>query len=166
MNPRTIDIQDLAEFTIRYCYAVPTHISNLKLQKLLYYIQAWHLVYFNKHPLFEVQPEAWVNGPVYRDVYNKFKENYGEHIILETPNSKEESYKAVIDRLNLSDHQSKYLQSVLANYASRSAEHLVFRTHREKPWNEARKGLGPLDYSDSPITFDMMYNYYSSLIKK
>ena len=47
-------------------------ISPLKLQKLVYYAQAWSLVFINK-PLFFQDIEAWVSGPIIRDVWNEYK---------------------------------------------------------------------------------------------
>jgi uncharacterized phage-associated protein len=47
-------------------------ISNMKLQKLLYYQQGFHLAYFGK-PLFEEDIEAWMYGPVVPSVYSHFK---------------------------------------------------------------------------------------------
>ena len=47
-------------------------ITNLKMQKLLYYAQAWHLVYFKK-PLFCDSIKAWSFGPIATDAYYAFK---------------------------------------------------------------------------------------------
>ena len=49
-------------------------ISNLKLQKLLYYAQAWHLALYGE-PLFRDRIEAWVHGPVVPPVFGAFKHN-------------------------------------------------------------------------------------------
>lgn len=137
-------------------------VSNLKLQKLLYYIQAWHMVYFDKHTFFKEQPEAWVNGPVYRDIYTKYKD-YGYMPI--TPGfekSLEEDYTVLLERLGISEEQRKFLESLFSYYGKMSAEELAVRTHVERPWNNARAGLGPIDSSDRPITHESMYNYYIS----
>lgn len=166
-NLTTTKIKDLAEFVIRYCNLNNIPISNLKLQKLLYYIQAWHLVYFDKHPLFSNQPEAWVNGPVYREIYNDYKPYSYLDIRLGFEVSNKESYQKALDKLALTEDQEKYMQSVLDHFSNKTPDELVLRTHRDAPWNEARKGLGLLDYTDEIITYDLMYNYYSSLkVKK
>jgi hypothetical protein len=75
MSKNKIDLVDpikLAEYIALTLCARGASISHLKLQKLMYYAQGWGLV-FLKAPLFDEEPEAWVNGPVYRSVYNKFK---------------------------------------------------------------------------------------------
>ena len=50
-------------------------MSHLKLQKLLFYCQAYHLAYF-KEPLFDEDFEAWVHGPVCRIIYDSLKGKY------------------------------------------------------------------------------------------
>lgn len=50
-------------------------VDNLKLQKLLYYSQAVHLVMHDGKPLFDESIEAWAYGPVVRSVYNRYKRN-------------------------------------------------------------------------------------------
>ena len=47
-------------------------MSHLKLQKLLYFVQGYHLAYFGK-PLFEDDFEAWVHGPVSRKLFEKHR---------------------------------------------------------------------------------------------
>ena len=47
-------------------------LINLKLQKLLYYVQAWSYG-INKKPMFDGEFEAWIHGPVNREIYNRFK---------------------------------------------------------------------------------------------
>lgn len=162
-----VDIKNLSEFVIRFCQSNQMSISNLKLQKILYYIQAWHLVYFNKHPFFDDTPEAWINGPVYRKIYNEYKDcGREEFSILEDNHSKEEAYKKALSFLNISKEQEEYLRASLLYFGSLSAQQLVMRTHLEKPWNEARNGLGELEYSDKIISHEMMYEYYSQVKAK
>lgn len=162
----TVNIKDLAEFVVRYCNLNNIPITNLKLQKLLYYIQSWHLVYFDKHPLFKVEPEAWVNGPVYREIYGDYKPYGSLEIKLGYDVSIKDSYQKSLEKLALTEAQQKYMQSVLDHFSNKSTEELVLRTHREGPWNEARKGLGPLDYTDEVISHELMYDFYSSISSK
>lgn len=54
-------------------------LSNMKLQKLLYYEQGYHLAYFDA-PLFPDNFEAWLYGPVVPRVYDMFK-SYGNGLI-------------------------------------------------------------------------------------
>ena len=48
-------------------------MTNMKLQKMLYYQQGFHLAYFET-PLFDEDIEAWMYGPVVPSMYEKYKE--------------------------------------------------------------------------------------------
>src|SRR5579859_7908067 len=65
--------KQIADYILRFCQDHGDPISNLKLQKLLYYSQAWHLALYDK-PLFEEDLEAWVHGPAVMSVYGSFKD--------------------------------------------------------------------------------------------
>lgn len=62
---------DIAKHFIRFANEEGSFISNLKLQKLVYYAQAWHLA-IHGTPLFEEDFEAWVHGPVIPSLYQKY----------------------------------------------------------------------------------------------
>ena len=66
-------IHDIADYVILRIKTEDKYASliNLKLQKLLYYIQAWSYG-INKRPFFNGDFEAWIHGPVNRDIYNRF----------------------------------------------------------------------------------------------
>lgn len=70
------NISVMSHYIILFCNNLGVTINPLKLQKLLYYVQAWHISKFNKEILFDTLPEAWVNGPVYREVYDNFKSTF------------------------------------------------------------------------------------------
>src|SRR5262245_19575381 len=67
-----VSYQEVAYVFLKWAYSEGEIISNLKMQKLLYYAQAWHLVFFNK-PLFKEEIEAWDLGPVVSEAYQEFK---------------------------------------------------------------------------------------------
>src|SRR5437016_8859052 len=67
-----ISARKIADYLIAFAHRVGDPISNLKLQKLLYYAQAWYLALHNE-PLFPESIEAWVHGPAVPPVYGKFK---------------------------------------------------------------------------------------------
>ncbi len=165
-----VNILDIASFVLLHCIKNEISISHLKLQKLLYYIQAWHLVYFSKNQIFDEVPEAWVNGPVYRSVYNKFKD-FQMYNRLEYKKDKldklESEYKDSIDKLNvLSKNQIEFLNAVIGNYATMSHDKLVLLTHSEDPWNKARKDCKPFEYSNNQISIDDMFEFYSSKLNQ
>lgn len=129
-------------------------ISPLKLQKLLYYCQAWHLAVFGK-PIFDERIEAWAHGPVIPSQYGRFA------FMLRNEQIK-------INRLNIeppsiSGDSGQLLNEVLDLYGEHSASYLEALTHKEFPWIEARKGLEPWERSNEEITHDSMIRFYSSL---
>ncbi|WP_163444457.1 Panacea domain-containing protein [Flavobacterium columnare] len=162
-------LNKMSDFVILYCQNLGVSISPLKLQKLLYYIQSWHITKFEKDILFETMPEAWVNGPVYRPIYDKYKstffknENF-QNSLDEESLSKELSKK--LETLNLSKDKQDLVFSVLNAYGKLSDEKLVLMTHSEEPWNEARQGLSPIERSEKKISIDTIFNYYNNRLTK
>ena len=68
------NIQDVARYVGLSSTTKGLSISPLKLQKLLYYIQAWFMVFYGRdNTLFRDVPQAWVNGPVYPAIYHIYK---------------------------------------------------------------------------------------------
>ncbi|MGA1282896.1 MAG: Panacea domain-containing protein [Prochlorothrix sp.] len=98
-------------------------ISNLKLQKLVYYAQGFHLALFDE-PLFAEPIEAWTHGPVVPDLYRAYKE-YGAGSI---PRPEEINFEIY------TDEQQELLDEVYAVYGQFSAWKLRNMTHGEAPW--------------------------------
>ena len=102
-------------------------ISNLKLQKLLYYMQGFHLAFFET-PLFDDDIFAWQYGPVVPEVYFKYKQN---------GNSGIESEGNIIE---LDDKEEKLFDEVFSVYGEYSAIGLMNLTHEESPWKDTPLG--------------------------
>lgn len=166
----TVDISNLSNYLVLRFQNEGIPLTPLKLQKLLYYIQAWHTVFFEKHSLFNEEPEAWSNGPVYRSVYDTFKNQWlrNDPIKREFKDSGEllENLKSSYEALNLEQRQNEYLEALLKKYGQLPPERLVFMTHSEAPWNDAREGLGPFDKCDKKISTESMFQYYNNRIAK
>jgi uncharacterized phage-associated protein len=133
-----------------YILAIRGPMSAMKLQKLLYYSQAWHLVW-DEQPLFPEQIEAWASGPVVAELYPLHQ---GQFLISEWPAGDP-------DRLNAAERES--VDVVLDSYGDLDGRRLSHLLHAEAPWSEARAGLHPTDRSDRVITPAAMYEYYGSL---
>src|SRR4051812_11966723 len=99
-------------------------ITNLKLQKLVYYAQAWAMSLLNR-PLFQEPVEAWAHGPVVDAVYQEYK-NFGYDAL---PRSR--------SRPRFTPQELTVLQDVLAVYGEHSATFLEKLTHEEEPWRAA-----------------------------
>jgi uncharacterized phage-associated protein len=158
----------MSDFIILYCQNMGVSINPLKLQKLLYYIQSWHIVKFEKDILFGTMPEAWVNGPVYRPIYDKYKASFFRNENFPNDLDEESLSKKIaenLESLGLSKDKQKLVFSVLDAYGKLSDERLVLMTHSEEPWNEARKGLSPIERSEKKISADTIFNYYTTRIE-
>lgn len=126
--------------------------STMKLHKLLYYCQAWSLVWDEK-PLFSQKIEAWANGPVIRELFNYHKGLYSL-----SPND------LLIGNDNkLSQEQKQNIDDVLDFYGDKSSQWLIDLTHSETPWIKGRKGLASNERGSVEIPLDDMQLYYSSL---
>ncbi len=145
-----IDARRIADAIISISRENKSEITNLKLQKLLYYAQAWYLV-FNARPLFGENIEAWVHGPVVAKVFGDFKHLRWSAIdIPGTPANSEE----------INDH----LKEVWGAYGKFSATELERMTHSESPWRDARGSLSADEPSRNLISHVSMKEYYSSLL--
>ena len=125
-------------------------IDTWKLQKLVYYSQAWHLVWEGE-PLFDESIEAWANGPVVRALFN---EHRGRFKMGRWPRGR-------VSRLTKSQRES--IDVVLKHYGKRTGYALREQTHKEPPWRDARKGLPTGVPSNRRITLDAIASYYGSL---
>lgn len=131
-------------------------LTNKKLQKLLYYSQAWNLVFKNK-PLFRDEIEAWVHGPAIPSVYVKFKE-FGFSDIKKKVDTQEFS--------KLTQEEKSILEAVWEIYGKYDADYLETLTHSEKPWIEARKNIPPFISSDTTISLETMKQYYGERLEE
>lgn len=147
-------------------------LSPLKLQKLLYYQQAWSMVFFGRQEtLFAEVPQAWVNGPVYPSVYHTYspmlavydefrKEHFCDASEMELP--MDEVISKLVTKLGLSADQLTLLDRILTLYGTKTQDELVMMTHCEEPWCEQREGLLPFERSDRELSLDTMYRYYKA----
>jgi uncharacterized phage-associated protein len=159
-----IDIKDFAKYIVYFFNSSGSLITNKKLQKLLYYTQAWHLVYFNDK-LFNDEPEAWVHGAVYPNVYHQYKKFKAKPIVFDEGIDRK-TLQDKLNSFNFSDDQKEFVNSVLIAYGKKEAFELEILNHREKPWLEAREGLEDYDISSKPISIDTMKTYYTELKKR
>ncbi|MEM7655825.1 MAG: type II toxin-antitoxin system antitoxin SocA domain-containing protein [Bacteroidota bacterium] len=123
-------------------------ISNLKVQKLVYYAQGFHLAMFDQ-PLFLDPIYAWEHGPVVPTLYHHFKRNGSEAIPLPTEDEAE-------DFSLLSQDQKELLHEVYTVYGQYSAWKLRNLTHQEAPWIETTQ--------NSEISHVLLQEYFQTLL--
>lgn len=132
-----------------------TDLTNLKLQKILYYAQGWYLA--NKgNKLFNDRIEAWKLGPVVRSVYNVFSSFANQPIKMKIEDG---------DLLGLAEDVKGYLDKLWSVYKNMSGPELVTYTHLEKPWREAWSKRDDNDW-DGEITAHSIKEYFESRLGK
>lgn len=119
-------------------------ISNLKLQKMMYYQQGFHLAYFGT-PLFDEDIVAWQYGPVVPSVYKEYKSFESNSIST----SKE--------GISLSDDEEELFNNVYEEYNQFSAAALMKMTHEESPWKTTE--------INSVISRDKMMSFFKTQIE-
>ena len=124
-------------------------VTTWKLQKLVHYAQAWHLVW-DEEPLFDEPIHAWAHGPVCPALYQKHKGSFEVSTVQG-------------DSSRLNEDQRESVKAVVEHYGGFSGQQLSDLTHQEPPWKDARKGLSPLKRGKRVITHDAMVEYYGSL---
>lgn len=125
-------------------------MSAMKLQKLVYYSQAWSLVWEDR-PLFPERIEAWLHGPVVPDLYHLHR---GQFEVRGWPSGN----ASVLD---IDDRET--VEAVIRYYGGHNAQVLSDWTHGEEPWKQARIGLSLDERGNAEITLESMMEYYSSL---
>ncbi|RJX12352.1 DUF4065 domain-containing protein [Bacteroides sp. OF03-11BH] len=131
-------------------------MSHLKLQKLLFYCDAYHLSYFDKE-LISDKFEAWVHGPVSRKVFDSLKDKSLLYSDIEYINNGEDVDK---EFTSLSSLQQELLKDILSNLSTWTGTELEASTHSEKPWLEARIGYGEADRCHVLISKDTTRVFY------
>ncbi len=121
-------------------------MGTMKLQKLVYYSQAWSTVWDDR-PIFDEKIEAWDHGPVVRDLYAK----HAHAPLIERLDSGDPS--------QLSDDQRATVRAVLAFYGRHSEWWLSGLTHREPPWLDARSG-GARNQPITPLALREFFSTY------
>lgn len=132
-------------------------MTHLKLQKLAYYAQAWHLALLDA-PLVADGFEAWVHGPVARSLYDRFQAHGWQPIGPDQMTSNPEQTLPADTRV--------FLDEIWEVYGQYTAKHLEAFTHIERPWTEAREGLSPIERSAAPISVETMKAYYREVAQR
>jgi len=159
MNNSTTTYSLIADYFIALSNETQNLITNLKLQKLVYYAQAWHLAIHNKQ-LFEEDFEAWVHGPVLPLLYNDYKHFSWKPLI------REDLYEGKFAEIEetLDQTTRKFLSDITSEYFGLTAYELERLTHNEDPWKIARGGIPEDQPSNVVIAKDSMRDYYNQYI--
>ena len=159
-NEVTMDIninsEDKIDYVVKYILSKSVDITPLALQKLLYFAQGFYTAFTGEY-LFHNNCEAWIHGPVYRNVYYKYKD-YGYNPI--------EDKKYEYGDIKLTTVEKELLDSIIRNFGCYSGKVLEKMTHSEEPWRATRKGLNDNEGSDRLIDKELIYMYFKEIKSK
>ena len=140
-NPSIFDVAE-------YILSKTGSISTMVLEKLSYYCLVWSLVWFNK-PIFQNKFQAWVDGPVCKDLFQKHK---GKRVV--SANSLDSAH-------SFSEYEKLIMDSVVSIYGKENGEFLSNLTHNEKPWRITRGNIPDNARSTKLISNDLIKEAYS-----
>ncbi len=153
------DVSDVARYVINYINSKGNVISNLKLQKVLYFIQAAFLVE-KGIPCFDEELEAWDFGPVVPSVYHAYKK-FGAGYIPSINNYFQFSSDIFecrfvdYDNSIIYDEDKLLINNMVDQCINYSASQLVDITHHQSPWKNAY-----IPYSNNIITKESLYEFF------
>lgn len=152
---KLININLIVDYFIWKGQSDKKNVTNKKLQKLLYYAQAWHLVFKGK-PLFKDKIEAWVHGPTVGIIYDQFKLFSFNNIEKDiNPDDLKKIPKSVLD----------ILDEVWRVYGKYDGDYLELLTHNETPWQEARGNLETFEPSGNEVLLKTIKSFYTKRLK-
>jgi len=148
----------VADYLLSYVKERKSGVDNLKLQKLLYYAQAWHLGLYDS-PLFEEDFQAWIHGPVIPDLYDKYADFGWQDI---------DDIKSVrgLELSSLSSEDKDFLNEVVQEYLDCDDYELEQMIRVEVPWNKTRDNLAPDEPSHKVIKKEWIKEYYGARAKE
>jgi putative zinc finger/helix-turn-helix YgiT family protein len=130
-------------------------ITPLALQKALYYIQGFYYAFMDSF-LFTEDCEAWVHGPVYREIYNRYSSYRFDPI-----ESNDEFDVSVF-----TDAEKAVIDSIIQNFCCYSGKILERFTHSEMPWIKTRGNLPADTHSNRKISKEIIGEYFIAVKQK
>lgn len=138
---------DIAAYIIKLSNEIGEPLTNMKLQKLVYYVFAWYAVEKGKK-LFDEPIYAWKYGPVIKSIYSEYQ-IYGADVIKKVGKGDPEALDAFTKSL---------IEDVFNVYGNKTAIELMSLTHSEAPWRDAFESAS----GDTPISFDAIVGFYKA----
>jgi len=150
-----VSVKDVALFFIALAQDAGEQLTHMKLQKLLYYAQAWFVGTFGE-PLFDGKIEAWTHGPVCPEIYQQYKQYHNNEIPFPEDCDSVDGCMAIV-KPTLPTDVIDFLNSLADDYMNYTAYQLRTMTHNEQPWIDASKYNGE-------ISVDSMRKFYGELV--
>ena len=153
-NSEKLSDRDIANTFIWLASKTDVEINVYKLQKLVYYAQAWHLGVYGI-PLFDRDFQAWIHGPVIPDLLEKYQREFSWERIIEQ-----------IEKPKIPKQIGEFIAEVASAYFQYDDETLERIVCSEMPWLEARGNLPRDESCHAIISQESMKKYYSARVKE
>lgn len=153
-NSEKLSYKDIANYFIWLASQTDVEINSYKLQKIVYYAQAWHLGVYGT-PLFDADFQAWIHGPVIPDLLENYQRLFSWESIAEK-----------MEKPQLPEQIEEFLAEVAEAYFKYDDETLERMTCSEMPWLEARGNLPRDESCHAIISQESMKKYYSARVKE
>ena len=150
-TPSNSKINTVIQYLLYQC----EDITPLALQKALYYIQGFHFAFYRTF-LFSEDCQAWTHGPVYRDIYFRYRDYRFDPIEKTT----------TFDASVFSASEKAICDSVINNICCYSGKILERFTHNEAPWLTTRGDLPDSAPSDRIIEKSVIGAYFDAVKAK
>lgn len=121
-------------------------LTDIQIQKLVYYAYSWYMVKNNGEKLFEEQSQAWIHGPVFRTLFDSMKDY--------------KKFSDISEIENIDKDITNFLDVIYSIYGRFSGNELEKMTHSETPWIKARNGLMPHESSQNIISDEDILECY------
>ena len=151
----TINITSKIDLVTEYLLNQCKDITPLSLQKALYYTQGFFYAFYQSY-IFSDECEAWIHGPVYRDIYLKYRKYQYDTI-------------GIVDEFDSSVFTSSeiaILDSIIKNFCCYSGKMLECFTHSETPWLATRGALSEDESSNRIIEKSKIGDYFVAVKNK
>lgn len=147
-------INDIAKY-----FLSKQEMTSKKLQKLVYYAYAWYIALYNENVnelknklCVDAKFEAWIHGPVCRNLYAIYADFFGM-----VP-----KYNGEISKL-ITGEIKDFLDNIYDIFGKYTGDELEYMTHQEEPWKNARDNTPPSEPSKKVISEKDMFTYYNTL---
>lgn len=154
MNPALF----IANYIIEFCNENGFEINNLRLQKLLYFVNVRSLIE-TSNPIFEDPMEMWPYGPVIPDVYHQYK-SFGPFDITDNDIAGQlidfEDFSVIeYDSSNINEHDRRLIEETVKSLSNIEVFGLVEITHKHEMWanrrNQIQSGVHHITYDNDEI---------------
>jgi uncharacterized phage-associated protein len=158
------DVRDVANFTLNYADERGVKLTNLSLQKLLYFVHGWFYAIYEE-PLIKNKFEAWQYGPVQRVIYDQFKSFKDDAIQgVRATYIDPQTGEGIVREPEIDPEHADVIRGVLEKYAKYTAGQLVQESHVEDgPWEYVWQQAEESIYPGMKIPDALIFDHFKRL---